>query len=338
MKKMPALALLLAIAFIGCSKEPERFVLTEGTPAYELAKELSAALPSLDPKTVTPLVSGKGIEITAAEVVQAIQDNLGARAAQLKAMPADYLKNTIQQNAVRLAERRLLLTAARQAKITVTPDELNEALQAEYGRANGEQNFLDALKTNGISIEHVKTTIQDSLIINKYLENAAKSLSAVSEEDIRKAYEGDKTATVRHILLLTQGKSAEDKAGIRAKMEGILARARKGEDFAALAKEHSEDPGSKENGGLYENFGRGMMVKPFEDAAFSVPVGQISDIVETEYGFHILQIVGRNKEIRPLDEVRTELENGIRQSRRDGLYTAEISRLKEKAGFKSIGF
>ncbi|HOI44418.1 MAG TPA: hypothetical protein PLX50_02255, partial [Candidatus Aminicenantes bacterium] len=97
MKRMSALALLLAVAFIGCSKEPERFVLTEGTPAYELAGQLSAALPSLDPKTVTPLVSGKGIEITAAEVIQAIQDNLGSRAAQLKAMPADYLKNTIQQ-------------------------------------------------------------------------------------------------------------------------------------------------------------------------------------------------------------------------------------------------
>jgi len=194
------------------------------------------------------------------------------------------------------------------------------------------------LKTNGISIEHVKTTIQESLIINKYLENAAKNLPAVSEEDIRKAYDGDKTASVRHILLLTQGKAAEDKAGIREKMERILARVRKGEDFAALAKEYSEDPGSKENGGLYENFGRGMMVKPFEDAAFSVPVGQISDIVETEYGFHILQIVDRKKETRPLDEVRTELENGMRQSRHAEHYAAEIARLKEKAGFKTIGF
>jgi parvulin-like peptidyl-prolyl isomerase len=96
-------------------------------------------------------------------------------------------------------------------------------------------------------------------------------------------------------------------------MQRILIRAREGEDFAQLAKEFTEDPGSKENGGLYEDFGRGVMVKPFEEAAFSVPIGEISDIVETQYGYHILKVIDRKKETRPLEEVKTELENQIRQ-------------------------
>jgi peptidyl-prolyl cis-trans isomerase C len=94
----------------------------------------------------------------------------------------------------------------------------------------------------------------------------------------------------------------------RAKAEDILKRARAGEDFAALAKEFSTDPGSKNEGGELGWFGRGQMVKPFEDAAFSLQPGQISDIVESDFGFHIIQVEERgNKnsaEGKPEEQVR----------------------------------
>jgi peptidyl-prolyl cis-trans isomerase C len=79
----------------------------------------------------------------------------------------------------------------------------------------------------------------------------------------------------------------------RAKAEDVLKRARAGEDFAALAKEFSTDPGSKNEGGELGWFGRGQMVKPFEDAAFSLQPGQISDVVESDFGFHIIQVEER---------------------------------------------
>ena len=79
----------------------------------------------------------------------------------------------------------------------------------------------------------------------------------------------------------------------RSKAEEVLRRVRAGEDFAALAKEFSADPGSKEKGGDLGFFGRGRMVKPFEDAAFSLQPGQVSDIVETDYGFHIIKVEER---------------------------------------------
>lgn len=336
MKQALTLCLILAVLIIGCSRKVEKTQLKEGTPAYELAKEVSKVLPALDPATAKVLVSAKAFEITTGDVLQAIQDNMGSRAAQLKQMNADELKKAIEQSAVQLGERKLLLSAASSAKTQVAPEELDKAMQEQYSRAGDEKKFLEALASTGISIDYVRNSIRESLTIEKYLQGALASLTAVTEAEIQKAYGQDKTATVRHILLLTQGKSDQEKLEVRKKMEDILARARKGEDFAALAKQYSEDPGSKDNGGLYENFGRGRMVKPFEDAAFSVPAGQISDVVETQYGYHIILVVERRAETRPVDEVRPELEAQIKQTKQRDAYGTFLAKLKEEAGFKTL--
>ena len=341
MKNMFVLALISTLLLAGCAPKAEKVVLKEGTPAYALAKDLAAVMPALGPDKVTLLVEGKGLAITAGEVIQAIQDNLGTRTAELKSVDAGQLKNIIEQGATQLAERKLLLAAAAGAKTVVLAEEVDKALQAQYAQAGGEPAFLEALKSAEISIDHVKKSVQETLVINKYLEGIAAGKAKVAEEDIRKAYQeetaGDKTASVRHILLLTQGKTEAEKAEARKKIEDILVKAKAGEDFAALAKQFSEDPGSKDNGGLYENFGRGQMVKPFEDAAFSVPVGQISGVVETSYGYHIIQVVDRKKETRPFEEIRGEIESRLQEGKQGSVVVDHIKSLKDKAGIKLIG-
>jgi parvulin-like peptidyl-prolyl isomerase len=292
----------------------------------------------LDPAANNVLVRAKNFEITTTEVIQTIQDNAGSRTAQLKDMDAGQLKSIVERSAVQLGEKKLLLGEALKAKAVVPPGDLDKALKAEYDRAGGEQGFLDALKTNGISIDHVKKSLEEQLLINSFLEAALSKEAQVKPEDVEKAYGEDKTASVRHILLLTQGKNEQEKTEARKKIEDILAKAKAGEDFAALAKQFSEDPGSKDNGGFYQDFARGAMVKPFEDAAFSVPVGQISGIVETAYGYHILQVVDRKKETRPLNEVRAEIEARIKQGRQVDAFSTYITKLKEKTGFKTVGF
>jgi parvulin-like peptidyl-prolyl isomerase len=98
-----------------------------------------------------------------------------------------------------------------------------------------------------------------------------------------------------HILLLTQDPEthqplpADKKAEIKKKMEDILKQAKSGADFAELAKKYTEDPGSKETGGEY-TFPRGKMQKEFEDTAFSLKTNEISDIIETTYGYHIIKL------------------------------------------------
>jgi len=338
MKKFVVLSSVLAVLAVGCARKAENVTLKEGTPAYQLAKDLSVKVPSLDPAANNVLVRAKNFEITTTEVIQTIQDNAGSRTAQLKDMDAGQLKSIVERSAVQLGEKRLLLGEALKAKAVIPPGDLDKALKAEYDRAGGEQGFLDALKTNGISIDHVKKSLEEQLLINSFLEAALSKEAQVKPEDVEKAYGEDKTASVRHVLLLTQGKNEQEKADIRKKTEDILAKAKAGEDFAALAKQFSEDPGSKDNGGLYQDFARGAMVKSFEDAAFSVPVGQISGIVETTYGYHILQIVDRKKETRTINEVRAEIEARIKQGRQVDAFSTYITKLKEKSGFKTVGF
>jgi len=341
MKHALTVVIIGALALSGCAPKGGQFTLKEGTPAYALAKDLGAIVPALGPDKTTVLVETKSFRVTAAEVIQAAWDNLGKQAEQLKTYDAGQMKKTFDQAATSLAERKLLLAAAAAAKTVVPADELEKAVQSQYAQAGGEQKFLEALKGADISIDHVKKSIEETILINKFLTGIAEGGAKATEDDLRRAYKQDstdgKTASVRHILIMTKGKSDQEKAAARTKIEDILAQAKGGADFADLAKKYSEDPGSKDNGGLYENFPRGQMVKPFNDAAFSVPVGELSGVIETTFGYHILKVVDRQKETRPFEEVRAELESKLKQGSRGTLVEDYIQGLKDKANLKLIG-
>jgi len=336
-KSMIVLLALVISAGSGCGREAEKVVLKEGTPEYALAKDLANIIPAVDPGKNKVLVKTGGIEITAAEVVQVLHNNFGSRAGELKKADAAQLKEMFEMAARQIAERKLMLEQAKESGQTVTEEELNSTLGEQYEQFGGEQAFRDALNNQGISFDYVKENIRETMLIDKLLQNVVGDKAVVSEAEIMESYGKDKTASVRHILLLTEGKTDEEKSALHKRMEEILARARAGEDFAGLAKEYSEDPGSKDSGGLYEDFGRGQMVKPFEDASFTVPVGEISDIVETAYGYHIIKVEGRKKETRPLEEVRAEIETQLADVKKQAVIDSFIKGLKEKSGFKTFG-
>jgi parvulin-like peptidyl-prolyl isomerase len=341
MKRMMILFVAAGLVVAACAPKAEKFALKQGTPAYTLAQDLAKISPALAPDKDTVLATTKTFTVTAAEVLQAARDNLGSQAEQLKSVDAGRLKQILDRAASSLAERKLLLAAAAKAKTDVTADELDKALQSEYAKAGSEQAFLEALKKGDVSIDHVKTSVRETLVINKLLQGVAEGGVKVSEEALRKAYAqetaGDKTASVRHILILTQGKTDAEKTAAKTRIEGILAEAKAGADFAELAKKYSEDPGSKDKGGLYENFPRGQMVKPFEDAAFSIPVGQISGVIETSYGYHILKVIDRQKETRAFEAVRAELEARLKEGQQGQAVQDYVQGLKDKAQFKLIG-
>ncbi len=151
---------------------------------------------------------------------------------------------------------------------------------------------------------------------------AVKKQIAVSEEDLRKYYaENEKRYTsaeerrASHILVKADKdapKAERDKA--RAKAETLLAEVRKNpQAFAEIAKKNSDDEGSAAKGGDLDFFGRGAMVKPFEDAAFGLKPGEISGIVESDFGYHIIQVTAaRGGEKKSFEAVRAQIENEVR--------------------------
>jgi foldase protein PrsA len=339
MKRHAAAVLALALLAAACSSEKTLGQkLKSGTPAYVLAKDLASILPVLDPDKNAVLATAEDFEVTVGDVIAFIQESAGNQAASLKQYDAAHLKGLITQYVNQIGERALLLESVAAAKTSVSEEEVDKGLAAGYAQSGGEEKYLDGLKANGIAFDFVRRNFKENLLIQRFFAQNVFNTIQIADEELRKAYDEDKTASVRHILFMTQGKSDVEKAAIRKKMEGILARAKKGEDFASLVKQFTEDIPSKEKGGLYESFGRGAMVKAFEDASFSVPVGQISDIVETEYGYHIIKVEGRQKETRPFEEAKAEIEAKIREPRQSAAFKAYLDGLKAEAKLALAAF
>jgi peptidyl-prolyl cis-trans isomerase D len=153
----------------------------------------------------------------------------------------------------------------------------------------------------------------------------------VSAEDIQRSYQENQQqystpeqVRASHILFKTEGK---DEAAVRKQAEAVLARAKAGEDFAKLANEYTEEEAGKTRGGDLDFFGRGQMAKEFEDAAFALKSGQISDIVKTSFGLHIIKTTDHKAAAtRSLDEVRAQIEDSLKWERAQ----AEAQRLADE--------
>jgi peptidyl-prolyl cis-trans isomerase D len=130
------------------------------------------------------------------------------------------------------------------------------------------------------------------------------------------------TVTVRHILIKTPTPDADGKVdpkaveAAKAKAEDVQKQLKAGGNFADLAKKYSDDPGSAQEGGLLPPLTKGRTVPEFEQAAFTTPKGQTTDIIRTSYGFHIIQVEDRqNARVKPLDEVKAQIEPAIKQQK-----------------------
>ena len=147
--------------------------------------------------------------------------------------------------------------------------------------------------------------------------------AAVSDDEIQTYYNDhidrykmQDRAHVAHILFKTVGKTDAEIEEIRKKADDVLKKAKGGADFAALAKQYSEDDASKDKGGDIDWIVRGQTVPEFEMAAFSLPKGTISDLVKTQYGFHIIKVIDRqNARTQTLDEVRPTILGALQQDK-----------------------
>jgi peptidyl-prolyl cis-trans isomerase D len=163
------------------------------------------------------------------------------------------------------------------------------------------------------------------------LDAAALEKSVVlAEADVRAYYEqnaaslsGSEERRASHILLtVPQGASDADKAAVRERAAALLEQVKAApQTFAEVAKAQSQDPGSAPSGGDLDFFARGSMVKPFEDAVYALQKGEISDLVETEFGFHIIQITDiKAPPLKSFEEMRPEIEKDLKRQQAQRLF------------------
>ncbi|MDI6705074.1 MAG: SurA N-terminal domain-containing protein [Bacillota bacterium] len=221
---------------------------------------------------------------------------------------------------------RLILEAADKQGIAVTQEEVSDEIASIKEYFEDEQKYLDFLTSQGMTEEQFADQVKKDLIITKYRDKLVEDVT-VSEKEVEDYYNENikefKKDRVKasHILLDTK----ED-------AEKILERLKNGEDFSDLAEQYSVDPSAKSNKGDLGYFGYGDMVKPFEEAAFALEKGEISGIVETQFGYHIIKVF--DKEIVdpiPFEEAKQEINSKLLYMAMEKEYNKKLAELKENA-------
>lgn len=200
-----------------------------------------------------------------------------------------------------LIDEKLQMKRAAELGIVITDDEVNAEIENARKYFDSEEKFNEFLKGQGIDLEYFKESVKKDLTLNKLIEKLTENIE-VTEEELKNYYDShqDEFASVKasHILLDTKEEA-----------EKMLAKVKAGENFAELAKQHSKDPSAKENSGDLDYFRHGDMVEPFEKAAFALKPGEISEIVQTDFGFHIIKV--EDSKLDKLEDVKEQLKGNM---------------------------
>lgn len=210
----------------------------------------------------------------------------------------------------------IVAKAAKSQNIQATESEITGETAKYQDLINGDPNLALMVRQNNIGQWFLRGMARENILGAKYQENYLNSVK-ISDDEIKQYYDDNRSSfsyekvKAAHILIKTRDESsAEGKAYNQSafqKATEIVKQARAGQDFAKLAGEYSEDPGTAPNGGELGYFGRGVMVKEFEDAAFSLNKGQISDVVQTIYGYHIIKVEDHITGILEFDQVKDDI-------------------------------
>ncbi len=326
----------------GCNKTG-----TEGGEAKPAAPGVTAKAPAVPAvpaaPTVNPaatLVEVDGVKMTVGEADKQIMAMIGQNAAKMAPGQMESLMGRFRQQAAdRFVVRTLLTQEADRRNVVVTPAEIDAALSMIKSRLPKDMTIEDILKREELTIDQLRSNLTGEIRIKLLVETEVPTNMVVSDEDVSKFYNEQKesfvqpeTVSARHILVKTEATDTDAvKAEKKAKIEGLRKQLVEGADFAKLAKESSDCP-SKERGGELGSFGRGQMVKPFEDAAFGQATNAIGPVVETQFGYHIIQVsehsAGKTSE---LAEVKEKLVEHLKQKKQMDLFQTFVEKLKGKA-------
>ena len=249
------------------------------------------------------LAKGKGFEIKQSEVEDLYAGAKATWAARGQILPESKRPEIEGKILEQLVAKRVLVNRATEAEKTKAQAKSDEYYSELKKRQPSEEAFLRQLKVEGMTLEQFRKRLLDDTTCETVVERELKSQITVTGEQVKKFYDDNPTqfeqperVRASHVLITTKDPATgedllpDKKKEKKELADKVLARAKAGEDFAKLAKEFSDDPGSRDKGGEY-TFPRGQMVPEFENAAFALDANKISDIVTTSYGYHIIKML-----------------------------------------------
>jgi peptidyl-prolyl cis-trans isomerase C len=320
---------------------PDRPATTNGAAASKPASRLTELFPD------KVIAKGKGVEVNRSQLDEEIIRFKSQVAGRNQTVPPEQMAMMERQLLEQLIQVQLLQGKATDEDKAAGKILAGKRFEEAKTKLGSEDALNRQLKLMGVTREEVQAKWTESAVAESVLKRELKV--NITDADAKKYYDDNparfeepEMARASHILLTTtdpktNAELTEDQKTAKHKeMEGLLKRARAGEDFAKLAQEYSEDPGSKDKGGEY-TFPRGQMMPEFEAAAFSLGTNQVSDIITTRFGYHIIKLLEKipAKKIE-YAKALTNIKDGLTQQALQKQFPDYIAKLKKDAGVEIL--
>ncbi len=263
--------------------------------------------------------------------------NMEVRANQ--PVPAERRDAIFRQALEQLVTYTVLSQETRARKVAIADDEVENSIKQMRAQFPTEDEFKKALSARGMTLDKLKSDTRIDLSINKMVEGEVSAQAAPADAQIREFYDKnpdkfkqDEAVRASHILFkVDENADAAAKKKAKDQAQAVLKEARAGADFAELAKKHSAD-GSAQQGGDLNFFTKGQMVPQFDQAAFSMKPGEISDIVTTQFGYHIIKVTDRRPASTvPFEQVSARIKDFLTEQQKQKKADDFIQSLKQKA-------
>ena len=296
------------------------------------------------PKGV-PVVKVNGSVITKPELDRAVKALLMQNRVS-QPLPPEQMKKAAEVALEQLTAAELLYQEGKKLEIRNLEQLVEERYQKNRAGFPSQAEYEKTLGSMGMTDKDVREAMRREIVVNNFVQQQFFAKAACSEEQARKFYEDNKAKlflkgerlSASHILVSVDQKgAAQDRQKAKQKAEALLKRGQNGEDFAQVARKESTCP-SKAVGGELGVFGRGQMTLPFEQAAYALKKqGDLSQVVESEFGYHIIKLKER---IAPsterYEEVREKIVQFLKQEQTRNTVAEFVAKLRSKAKIEKV--
>lgn len=333
------LPLILILALTACSKSsttPAANTTPAGQAAAAKADEKAPEVKPVAAQLPDVIAKVNGETIGKAEFEKAVQ---AVEAQNGGPVPPDQRDRVLRGVLDQLIGYKLLVQESKTRKLTATDADVDARLGQIKSQFPSEEAFKQTMDQQHITLDQLKTDARTEIVVTRLVQNEIGPKVSVKPEQVDDFYKKNpdkfqqpETVRASHILIrVPEGADAAAKAKAKTKAEGILKDVKAGKDFATLAKANSEDPGSAPNGGDLNYFPKGQMVPAFDEAAFSLKMGEVSNLVETQFGFHIIKVTDKQAaKMVAIDQVRPQIQQYLEGQARQEQTQAFLTALKSK--------